>query len=155
MSPAEALMGKKLIIPGLLSIPLDIDFPNQDLQANLEESNFDANPGRISAYHEQEFAQMQESETLLLENIKKAQAIQSQKSFTVKKRRAGHKATQPLPQIGEYALLRINNPPKLGKQFEKGVYKVVDFNAAMTVVQMEDSNGIRWCESTDNIKKYP
>ncbi|CAL8468159.1 g7698 [Coccomyxa elongata] len=98
---------------------------------------------------------MQESETLLLENIKKAQAIQSQKSFTVKKRHAGHKATQPLPQIGEYALLRINNPPKLGKQFEKGVYKVVDFNAAMTVVQMEDSNGIRWCESTDNIKRYP
>ena len=66
-----------------------------------------------------------------------------------------HRSTQQLPKIGEYALLRINNPPKLGRQFENGVDKIKDFNAAKTMVQLEDSNGLCWCESVGNIRKYP
>lgn len=155
MSPAQALMGKELVLPGLLTMSVDIDYPCEDLQGTPDVDGFDADAVRVTVHHVQEVTKMQDTEVLLLENIKKAQAMQSKKSITVKRKRASHLATKQLPQVGGYAMLRINNPTKLGKRFENGVYKVVDFNASNTVVQLEDMNGLRWNESTDNIKKYP
>ena len=52
MSPAEALMGKKMIIPRVLSVPLNIDFPSQNLQINLEKSSFDNNLETVASHHD-------------------------------------------------------------------------------------------------------
>lgn len=123
MTPAQALMGKQLILPGLFTMNLDIHYPCEDLQTTPDEAGFDADAVRVTAHHVQDFTQMQGTETLLLKNIKKAQATQSKKSITAQRKRASHQTTQQLPQIGEYAMLRINNPTKLGKRFENGVYK--------------------------------
>ncbi|CAL8465755.1 g5291 [Coccomyxa elongata] len=155
MSPAQALMGKELVLPGLLTMSVYIDYPCKDLQGTPDVDGFDADAVRVTAHHVQEVTKMQDTEVLLLENIKKASAIQSKKSITVKRKRASHQATKQLPHVGGYAMLRINNPTKLSKRFENGVYKVVDFNAIKTVVQLEDMSGLCWNESTDNIKKYP
>lgn len=82
MTPAQALMGKQLILPGLFTMNLDIDYPCEDLQTTPDEAGFDANAVRVTAHHVQDFIQMQGTETLLLKNIKKAQATQSKKSIT-------------------------------------------------------------------------
>ncbi len=138
MSPAMALTGRELHLPGLSKIAIQLPDLGPPVADELP----------MSA--EERAATMAQIEQKCLANIARAQQIQSAKYERAHSRKKNVRTD--LPQPADLVFIRDHSKGKLSQIWEPGLFRVVHWNTLGTTATIEDNSGNSWQENECNIR---